>query len=55
MVLSAEIIKLREMVFDTKENRPLWAFPLNSQTGKYSAILTDVATNLSTTVNFELK
>ncbi len=54
-VLDKDGKKLREMVFDTKENRPLWAFPLNSQTGKYSAILTDVATNLSTTVNFELK
>jgi len=47
--------KLREMVFDTAENRPLWAFPLNSAVGKYTARLTDVASNLSATATFELK
>ena len=44
--------KLRDMIFDTAENRPLWAFPLNAEAGKYRAILTDVATNLSTTAEF---
>ncbi len=47
--------KLREMVFDDIVNRPLWAFPLNMEVGIYSATLTDVASNLSSTVKFELK
>ena len=47
--------KVREMIFDTPDNRPLWAFPFNAATGKYTAVLTDVATNLSSKVEFELK
>ncbi|MBR2356512.1 MAG: beta-galactosidase [Lentisphaeria bacterium] len=47
--------KVRELVFDTPANRPKWAFPLNSAAGKYTASLTDVATDLAATVKFELK
>jgi len=47
--------QLRELVFDTPENRPLWAFALNAATGQYTAKLTDVATALSTVCKFELK
>ena len=47
--------KVREMIFDTQDNRPLWAFPFNAAIGKYTAVLTDVATNLSSKVEFELK
>lgn len=45
---------VRQLVFDTPDNRPLWAFPLNAAPGRYSAKLTDVATGLATAVEFQV-
>ena len=47
-------MKIWTAVFDREEKKPLRAIAYNEKSGRWSARLTDVATGLSKTINFEV-
>ena len=44
-----------QCVFDRKEIAPVRAIAYTDKAGRWTAKLTDIATGLSTTINFEVK